>query len=295
MPKQLNASIQSAHGSYECADTVPQLASIRHGQRRSRKCYVILLGFLSLTLPRGAFLTVVLVTFVARANEYSRAIWKWGPSSSGTLSFGANEASTKGSIWNVWLSNMPQILLSVCYLNLNTICTPMASFQEWNTLATSRKGLRVTMPFGEQRSTYFLQLPYKWALPLIILSGSLHWLLSQAFFLIRIDYERDGKLEEWTSACGISMSSLLTFLSAAFVLVCVLIVIGRRPMFPRLPLAESCSLMISAACHPAADEIEPHLARVQWGVISDMEVDGHGHCSLSSKEVTKPEVGEVYH
>ncbi|KAH7071737.1 hypothetical protein FB567DRAFT_455273 [Paraphoma chrysanthemicola] len=258
-------------------------------------CYVILLAFLSLTLPRGAFLTVVLVTFAARANEYNRAIWHWGPSSSGTLSFGADEASTKGTIWNAWLSNMPQILLSVCYPNLNTICTSMASSPEWNTLATSRKGSRVTMPFGEQRSTYFLQLPYKWALPLMVLSGALYRLLSQAFFLIRIDYERGGKLEKWNSACGISMSSLLTLFSAAFVLVCALIVIGRLPMFPRLPLADSCSLAISAACHPAADETEPHPARVQWGVVPDMEVDGHDHCSLSSKEVTKPEVGGVHH
>jgi hypothetical protein len=36
-------------------------------------------------------------------------------------------------------------------------------------------------------------------------------------------------------------------------------------MYPKLPLGESRSLMISAACHPAPDEVDPHLAKVQWG------------------------------
>jgi hypothetical protein len=171
----------------------------------------------------------------------------------------------------------------------------MASIAEWNGLATSRKGLRVTKPFGEQRSTYFLQLPYKWALPLMIISGCLHWLLSQTFFLIRTDfYTQDGKLEKWTSACGVSLSSLLTFCLVALALVCALRWIGRRPMYPKLPLAESCSLMIGAACHPAPDEIDSHLAKVRWGVVAETMVKEHGHCSLSSKPVLKPNVGDTY-
>lgn len=44
-----------------------------------------------------------------------------------------------------------------------------------------RKGLRVTQPHGYQRSSYFLQLPYRWSLPLIVISGTLHWLLSRVF------------------------------------------------------------------------------------------------------------------
>jgi hypothetical protein len=171
----------------------------------------------------------------------------------------------------------------------------MASSKEWNTYASSRKGLRVTKATGEQRSTYFLQLPYKWALPLMIISGFLHWLLSQTFFLTRIDYhDENGKLEQWKSACGVSFSSLITFCFVALSLVCGLLLIARWPMFPRLPLAENCSLMISAACHPALDEVEPQLAKVKWGVVPDLLVDGYKHCSLSSKEVEKPEVGEKY-
>jgi hypothetical protein len=192
---------------------------------------------------------------------------------------------------------MPQVLLSICYINLNTVCTSMASSAEWNNLATDRKGLRVTKPNGDQRSTYFLQLPYKFALPLMVLSGGLHWLLSQSFFLIRIDFYPRNATEpsEWKSACGVSFSSLITFCTVAVALVCALRWLGRRPMYPKLPLAESCSLMISAACHPDPDEVDPHLAKVQWGVVEGLEVQGHGHCSLSSKAVKKPKVGEIYY
>jgi hypothetical protein len=239
---------------------------------------------------------LILVVFPTRVNNLDVGIWKWGTASGGALSFGSNAASTKGTTWNAWLSNMPQVFLSMSYLNLNTICTSMASTAEWNSFATSRKGLRVTKPFGEQRSTYFLQLPYKWALPLMVFSGCLHWLLSQTFYLIRIDFfNRKGELEKWTSACGISFSSLLTFCLVALVVVCALRWVGRRPMYPKLPLAESCSLMISAACHPAPDEVDAHLAKVKWGVVTGMTVKGQRHCSLSSKPVEKPKVGNVYH
>lgn len=217
-------------------------------------------------------------------------MWSWGSSSSGAVSFGAKGASAKATIWNAWLSNMPQVLLSLCYLNLNTICTSMASAAEWNHLASSRKGLRVTKPRGEQRSTYFLQLPYKWGVPLVITSGGLHWLLSQAFFLARIDfYDLDGDLERWTSACGISFSALVAFCCVCLLLVLAVRWVGRRHMMPRLPLAENCSLMISAACHPAPDEIDPHLAKVKWGVVTDT-----GRCSLSAKHVKQPKVGKSY-
>jgi hypothetical protein len=65
-------------------------------------------------------------------------------------------------------------------------------------------------------------------------------------------------------------------------------------MEAKLPLAESCSLVISAACHPAPDEVNPHLAKVQWGVVDRMLVEGHEHCSLSSKPIQAPEVGNIY-
>jgi hypothetical protein len=213
------------------------------------------------------------------------------------LFFGLDLRRSGATIFNAWLANMPQVLLSFCYLNLNTLCTAMAGEEEWNGL-TERKGLRVTEPYGEQRSTYFLQLPYKWAIPLIVVSTTLHWVLSQTFFLIRVDYfpvdskEADSGRSE--SACGISFASLAAFCGICALLCGLIAYLSRPSLIPGLPQVENCSLMISAACHPAPDEIEPHLRRVQWGVISRRTTDGHLLCSLSSKPVRMPRAKMSY-
>jgi hypothetical protein len=178
---------------------------------------------------------------------------------------------------------------------INLICTSMGGAVEWNKLATSRKGLRVTKPYGQQRSTYFLQLPYRWSLPLTAVSGILHWLMSQTFFLVRIDTLAKYTDTVTTSACGFSITSLIVLLSVFGALLLTIGIIGLRKMDAKIPIAASCSLAISAACHPPPGDVDAHLAKVQWGVTQNEVVTGFGHCSLSSKPVTEPEEGRTYH
>ena len=69
-----------------------------------------------------------------------------------------------------------------------------------------------------------------------------------------------------------------------------------------MPLAGSCSAVISAACHPPKDDTEAALAPVQWGVVrSDVENEelpvqhkDVGHCSFTSFDVTEPIPGIRY-
>jgi len=192
---------------------------------------------------------------------------------------------------------VPQLILSFFYLSVNMICTAMSGANEWNHLAKSKKGLRVTKPFGDQRSTYFLQLPYRWSLPLIITSGTLHWLLSQTFFLVRADFfDRYGVMLEGAtkSACGFSALSLYVLLFAALSLLGVVFFIGVKRMSVKVPTAGSCSLVISAACHPSPTEVDVHLAKVQWGVAQYQQIEGFPHCSLSSGFVMEPEERTIY-
>jgi hypothetical protein len=174
----------------------------------------------------------------------------------------------------------------------------MAGAAEWNNLATSRKGLRVTRPVGQQRDTYFLQLPYRWSLPLTIASGGLHWLLSQSIFLVRVDtYDRQGNLvmgDASKSACGFSGTSWIALTGSFFVLVGTVGVIGRRKFKVKIPFAASCSLVISAACHAPRGESEAYLRPLRWGVVEERMYDGEKHCSLSEGNVTKPKAGEQY-
>jgi hypothetical protein len=172
----------------------------------------------------------------------------------------------------------------------------MAGAAEWNNLAVSRKGLRVTKPTGQQRGTYFLQLPYRWALPLMTASSGLHWLLSQSVFLVRIDiYNRDGSLSKSAkSAIGFSFTSWLALTGSFWLLIAMVVLVGHRKIKMRLPFAGHCSLVISAACHPPRDETDVQVKLLKWGVVKESMFEGEPHCALSSRKVSRPESGVKY-
>jgi hypothetical protein len=96
----------------------------------------------------------------------------------------------------ILIANLAQPILSLLYFGYNGLFMAMLLGYEWVSYAHKRKSLRVSRPAeGAQRSTYFLQLPYRFALPLMVLSGLLHWLVSQSIFLVAIDvYTHDGTL-----------------------------------------------------------------------------------------------------
>jgi hypothetical protein len=200
-----------------------------------------------------------------------------------------------------FIANSPQLLLSVVFLYFNSMFTSMALAYEWGQFGTHRKGLRVTTPRGNQRETYFLQLPLKVGIPLNALSGLLHWLASQTLFVVRIDWRnREGALKPDSSlaACGVSTSALLTLLLVLMALSAMTSVLGFRSFRGQIPFTGSCSWVISAACHSDPDEADIALGRVKWGSISISnggDEDGAvGHCSFSSRQVVKPKVGKKY-
>ncbi|GAB7366722.1 hypothetical protein MBLNU230_g0679t1 [Neophaeotheca triangularis] len=71
-------------------------------------------------------------------------------------------------------ANCPQAIVSCLYLAYNNLYTAMYQAHEWRTYAKVRKGLRVTSPRGSQYSTFWLQFPYYYLIPLILISGTLH-------------------------------------------------------------------------------------------------------------------------
>ncbi|PVI04238.1 hypothetical protein DM02DRAFT_519115 [Periconia macrospinosa] len=193
------------------------------------------------------------------------------------------------------LANVPQLLLSFGYFILNNLCTVMANAEEWNNMSRTRKGLRVTDPKGDQRSTYFLQLPYRYSLPLMTTSSILHWLLSQSFFLVRIDYNKLDEVSIFeTATCGFSLSSFYVTISVWFCLLCAVGVAGLKKLRIRMPVAASCSLAISAACHRDPSEVGVQFSKVQWGVMKFSVEEGVPHCSFSAQPVKKPKVGTRY-
>lgn len=61
----------------------------------------------------------------------------------------------------VLLANAPQLVLSSLYILCNCLFTCMLAVAEYSDFATERKPLRVSWPKGNQRSTYWLSLPYR--------------------------------------------------------------------------------------------------------------------------------------
>ena len=180
-------------------------------------------------------------------------------------------------------------------ITYNRLFTCMAFSKEWNIFATRRQPLRVTSPRGDQISTYFLSLPYRYILPILGTSIATHWTLSQSLFLVAIDvFDSSGNLDtsQTILTCGFSCIALIFLIAIGWVVLLVGVGLGFRRFKGGIPLVGSCSAAISAACHPLPDETDVALVEVMWGVVSIGK--GVGHCALSGRYVSPPISGRLY-
>lgn len=157
---------------------------------------------------------------------------------------------------------------------------------------------------GAQRDTYFLQLPYRYSIPLLIFSGGLHWLISQTFFLVNLEVYAPSddatSMERVThegSGVGVTacvwspLGTLCVFVGVILMWRFLVVAQTRRLRFGVMPVAGSCSAAISAACHPDSDEGQIWEKSLQWGVVDSSVI---GHCSFSSGPVSVPVHDQLY-
>lgn len=102
------------------------------------------------------------------------------------LVIGLPKRDPGGLILNVLLANLPQLILSVLYILLNSMLSTFMVQREFDQMDTKRKPLRVSEPTGIQRSSYFISLPLRYGVPFYVTSGLMHWLISQSLFLARV-------------------------------------------------------------------------------------------------------------
>ncbi|GAP88371.1 hypothetical protein SAMD00023353_2900400 [Rosellinia necatrix] len=179
------------------------------------------------------------------------------------------------------LANAPQLIFSFCYFSYNAFFTRLEVEREWNSLSQSYRPLRVSYPSGRQISSYRLQLPYRYSIPLIGISIGFHWLISNVLFLLVIEggyYGTEGSRELHDSfrvsdsalvALGTSPGFLLTTLLLAIVLIILPpILISCQRLKGDMVAGATNSLVISAACHvteaantqqDVATDEDPHL------------------------------------
>ncbi|KAH8153021.1 uncharacterized protein LAJ45_02608 [Morchella importuna] len=238
---------------------------------------------------------------IANWNEYGvsrtpASMWKLGFGSVNTLALAetptnASSTSYRALVSAVLLSNLPQVIFSFLYLLYNSLFTCMLLASEWERFATDRRPLRTTTPKGEQRSTYFLHLPYRYSIPLMIGSLVMHWFISQSIFLARILEFKGGTLTDYSiTTTGYSPIAILFAVVLGLLMLLIVSAMGLRRYSGHMPLAGSCSAAISAACH--TQEWGVAQMPVMWGVT---EVNGGvGHCAFSGAEVGKPVAGAWY-
>lgn len=163
--------------------------------------------------------------------------------------------------------------------------------KEWASLARHRKPLRVSQPQGEQRSTYYLQLPYRYAVPMVAVMTTLHWLVSQSLFVVRIKFLDQANGTE----TGLGYSCIAIVLSVLLGVLMLLVCVGTgfRRFNGDMPLARCSSFAISAACHRPDDDVDADTLPVMWGEVSTGESE-IGHCCITSHDVSPPTVGRLY-
>lgn len=174
-----------------------------------------------------------------------------------------------------------------------------------------RLSFAISAPVGIQRSSYFLSLPYRFSLPLMVCSGLLHRLISQSVFVMQIvgyaspdfhrDHSPDGSIVGYSSI-GIILSMLL---GGTTVLVLVLLGSFKKytvkqpkdrsesPPYPR-PLVSTCSAAISAAFHAHGDDTDVGLLPIRWGYVSDLPGKGPGRFTFTTaRDVWYPSEDQI--
>ncbi|KAJ8128619.1 hypothetical protein O1611_g5014 [Lasiodiplodia mahajangana] len=195
----------------------------------------------------------------------------------------------------LFLANVPQVILGSGWWLANSLLTRLLLAQRCARFIVKRSGLRVSSPEGQQRRYFFLSLPYRYGVPLLILSAVLHWLLSQSFFVVQAtgfvydltykgrdqfvrDNTLDGSVIGYSTIAFIFSLAIILGLSISIVFLAVK-PLPRREIEPcesyaesdrdsliiQMPLVSSCSAAISAACHPGPGSQDTHLRLVQWG------------------------------
>ena len=121
--------------------------------------------------------------------------------------------------------------------------------------------------------------------------------MSQSLFLAYVDvFDGKGRRDSSDSISTIGYSCIAIFFSVVLGSLAVIagILNGFRRYDAGIPLVGSCSAAISAACHQPKDDHTASVLPVKWGVVESGFGTGHGHCCLTSLEVTPPTAGELY-
>ncbi|KAK0260988.1 hypothetical protein LTR35_017930 [Friedmanniomyces endolithicus] len=224
------------------------------------------------------------------------AIWTSGLGSAiAGESASARSLVVGGNVFTPLLANA--IAVSFVYLFYNSVFTSMLLAHEYSSFARTRKPLRTSNPVGSQKSSYWLQLPYRYIVPIMTAMAVLHWMIGRSLFLVQInEYNQWGARYDGTNAIGYSLLAIIFALVVGGMLTVGIVAMSCRTLESGMPLAASCSLAISAACHPNAGDEDAALKSIMYGVETAGQLDKKGcrHAAFSSRKVEHLADGVTY-
>lgn len=118
----------------------------------------------------------------------------------------------KALFTNVFFANYWQFVVSFQYLFFTAFLSCMLNSDEWAGYYHDRKALRVSVPRGLQRSSYFVSMPFKYGMPSLIAFAILHWTLSQSIFVVRITAFFSNGEQDYSSSISTAGTSPLAVL-----------------------------------------------------------------------------------
>jgi hypothetical protein len=212
---------------------------------------------------------------------------------------------TRSQTGDVLLVNTPQLAISLAYVLYNSLLTRMLTTYEFSQFGRHRKALRVSRPRDEQRSTYWLQLPYRYALPLMTCMALIHFFISRGIYLINIKvYNILGQVVPYRHQFSHLTSALALLFAFLIGTVLLLVLLGCSYMRlgQGMPILGTNSVAISSACHPALGDENAAVKRLLYGTVDAPSSDGHGvdigamkHVCFSSFKVEPLEDGKHYY
>ncbi|KAK4890277.1 hypothetical protein LTR27_011038 [Elasticomyces elasticus] len=249
------------------------------------------------------------------------SIWATGPGTPQPYAMvnGAQLHGNPSTSLQLWIpmlySNFWQLWLSALYLLVNGLVSALMVAREWSQYITDRKALRVSSPRGLQRGTFTLTLTFRYAIPLMVTSCVMHWLVSQTVFVVATrGFSYSGtnatmpyvaKPELDAALAGFSLKgALLLLIVGSLAVVCVIglgfVKSPGRTVDPApepgngkavsgpsriyMPLVCSCSAAISAACHPADDDGDAQWLPLTWGYLKTSDQ----WCFSTARNVSYP-------
>ncbi|EPS44867.1 hypothetical protein H072_1138 [Dactylellina haptotyla CBS 200.50] len=147
--------------------------------------------------------------------------------------------------------NMPQLIISLIYILINATLTIVCMNEEFIRYGRRPGPLRLTEPKGKQKGTYFLSLPFRYAIPLQVIFTLLPWLFPQGLFYKRISfYDWFGRTNTSPSVSGIFARAgpiqIFFILFLAMILFLFFLAWTKYP--GGAPIVGTSTAAISAAC-----------------------------------------------